>query len=353
MQELRLLGVHQDENHVLLVAANGTKFQLAIDDSLRAAIRRVPPRRDGHDPSAIPSISPREIQAQIRAGETAEHIADTANLPLEHVQRYEGPVLAERSHICEMAKQQQVRGDFEDGPPRLGELVEDRLVTREVHEPGTWDSWRLEDGSWVVQLTFVAGGRERRAQWSFRPSRAHLEPLDDESRWFTMPISEVVEPPVASNPAYSVRPTPAMPTTPAAVEAEPSFASTDELLEHLQAQRGVRADGHDNQVIDLAEAAGDFAHLPPAAHGFNSDLQVVENHPEAPLEADAAIVEPTTDHQPAPAALPGHNDDRPAEVDVRDSDDTVDAPAKSNQQAKARRPKVPSWDEIMFGSRKD
>lgn len=198
MQELRLLGVHQDERHILLVAANGAKFQLAITSDLRAAVRRVPYSADADRSDSI-NLSPRDIQSQIRSGMTAEQISEAARIPLEHVKRYEGPVLAERSHMCTLAQQTSVARSDGDGRERLGDLVTERLYMREVHTEPTWDAWRREDASWVVQLSFEAGGKTRNAQWSFIPRRAHIEPLDDEARWFvadgiaTPPSLEPVE----------------------------------------------------------------------------------------------------------------------------------------------------------------
>lgn len=183
MQELRLLGVHQDERHILLVAANGAKFQLAITSDLRAAVRRVPYSADADRADSI-NLSPRDIQSQIRSGMTAEQISEAARIPLEHVKRYEGPVLAERSHMCTLAQQTSIARSESDGRERLGDLVSERLYMREVHAEPSWDAWRREDASWVVQLSFEAGGKTRNAQWSFIPRRAHIEPLDDEARWF-------------------------------------------------------------------------------------------------------------------------------------------------------------------------
>ena len=39
MQELRLVGVHQDGRHILLAAPDGTRYRVAINDELRVAAR--------------------------------------------------------------------------------------------------------------------------------------------------------------------------------------------------------------------------------------------------------------------------------------------------------------------------
>src|SRR5665647_1811143 len=40
MQDLQLIGVHEDGEHLLLSGADGERFQMPIDDALRAADRR-------------------------------------------------------------------------------------------------------------------------------------------------------------------------------------------------------------------------------------------------------------------------------------------------------------------------
>lgn len=244
MQELRLLGVHRDEEHLLLVAANGTKYRLVIDSALRAALRRVPARVEAQQSRSQPSMSPREIQAHIRAGATAEDVAKLADLPLSHVQRYEGPVLAERQHVCALAGKHQIRSTHGgDHSTYLADVVADRLEAREADDHVEWDAWRLETGTWLVQLSFRTAQTDRRAQWSYHPQRAHLEPLDDEARWFSH--LEDAPPPAAYDPSRQVQPgaevtaitSAQRESAQAAAKPEPSFATTDALMEHLQAQR--------------------------------------------------------------------------------------------------------------------
>ena len=44
MQDLRLVGVHEDGRRVVLVGPDGQRFTLPIDDALRAAARHDRPR---------------------------------------------------------------------------------------------------------------------------------------------------------------------------------------------------------------------------------------------------------------------------------------------------------------------
>ena len=109
MQDLQLVGVHDDGEHVLLVSADGHRFRLPIDEPLRAAVRRDRARLGQLQIAIEGALRPRDIQARIRAGETAEDVAQASGLPIEHIRKYEGPVLAEREHVAETAQQQPVR----------------------------------------------------------------------------------------------------------------------------------------------------------------------------------------------------------------------------------------------------
>ena len=97
MQELRLVAVSEDGSYlVLATAGRGTRFTLPVDDRLRAAVRGHFSRLGQFEIEVESPLRPKEIQARIRAGETAEEIAETAGIPVERVRWFEGPVLQER-----------------------------------------------------------------------------------------------------------------------------------------------------------------------------------------------------------------------------------------------------------------
>jgi len=128
MQELRLVAVSEDGTYaVLAVPGRGGRFVLPIDDRLRTVARGQFSRLAQYEIEVENPLRPKEIQDRIRAGETAEEIADAAGIPIDRVRRFEGPVLAEREYRAQEAQRSTVRGHTESGPgPRLGEVVEDR-----------------------------------------------------------------------------------------------------------------------------------------------------------------------------------------------------------------------------------
>ena len=93
-------------------------------------------------------------ERRIRAGETAEEIADAAGVPIERVRRFEGPVLAERAYRAQEAQGATVRQSGDSGPGRsLGDLVEQGLRASGVDPADAeWDSRKRADGGWQVAV---------------------------------------------------------------------------------------------------------------------------------------------------------------------------------------------------------
>ena len=93
MQDLRLIGVHEDGQHLLLADADGGRYRLTLDEALRAAARRDRPRLGQLQIEIEGGLRPREVQALIRRGLSAQEVADRAGWTLEKVRRFEGPVI--------------------------------------------------------------------------------------------------------------------------------------------------------------------------------------------------------------------------------------------------------------------
>jgi Protein of unknown function (DUF3071) len=181
MEELRLVGVNDDGTRVVLVSPEGTRYTTPIDERLEAAARRDRARLGQLEIELGTGLRPRDIQARIRSGETAEAVATSAGITMERVRRFAGPVLAEREHMAREARRAAVRRPAADGtPPRLGDIVTERLVARGVDiETVTWDAWRRDDGRWLVQ---VAVGTTTAATWLYDVAGRSVSAEDDEAR---------------------------------------------------------------------------------------------------------------------------------------------------------------------------
>jgi hypothetical protein len=125
------------------------------------------------------ALSPREIQARLRAGATAEEVAKAAGIPVGRVQRYETPILAERARVVSEARSASAPGPHRQTPGRpLGALVDDRLQQEDADpESVEWEAKRRPDGTWLVTLSMTARGPVR-ASWTWDPSARRVRPAD-------------------------------------------------------------------------------------------------------------------------------------------------------------------------------
>ncbi|TDS86009.1 septation protein SepH [Nesterenkonia aurantiaca] len=200
MQHLRIVGVNDEENMAQLILSDdsGQEFSLPIDEALRHAATRPPVRPSQARPATSP-LTPREIQARLRAGATVDQVVAASGLTTAHVDRYAGPVHAERSYIAQRARTTQVapasaaeahRLAFGDEPANLEDMVNVRLRAMDVDLTTlSWDSWRREDGLWQITCVFDvdssathgAGiGLKPPAEWSFQPVTRQLRAVN---RW--------------------------------------------------------------------------------------------------------------------------------------------------------------------------
>ncbi|MEU4763488.1 septation protein SepH [Actinosynnema sp. NPDC023794] len=171
MRALRVIGLEDDGKSVILEDPDrGERFVLPADERLRAAARGDLTRLGQIEIEVESQMRPREIQARIRAGESVAQVAAAAGLPAHRVERYAYPVLLERSRTADLA--QRAHPVREDGPDvqTLGEVVAHSFGLRgQEYADVSWDSWRGEDGRWVVQLHWTAGRSDNLAHWAFHP----------------------------------------------------------------------------------------------------------------------------------------------------------------------------------------
>ncbi|ANN14931.1 septation protein SepH [Amycolatopsis orientalis] len=183
MRALRVVGLHEDGKSIVCEdPASRTRFLLPADERLRAAARGDITRLGQIEIELESQMRPREIQARIRAGESVEQVASSAGVSVQRVERFAYPVLLERSRTAELA--QRAHPVREDGPDvqTLGEVMAHSFGLRgHDYSQATWDSWRGDDGKWVVVLCWKAGRSDNRAHWSFSPG-AHggtVQALDE------------------------------------------------------------------------------------------------------------------------------------------------------------------------------
>ncbi|HTJ66927.1 MAG TPA: septation protein SepH [Actinospica sp.] len=355
MTELRVMAVTGDGDRLVLRAPDGQEFFLAIDDRLRAAVRGDRARLGQIEIELDAQLRPRDIQARIRAGQTAEQVADAAGIPLERVRRFEGPVLAERAFMAERAQNTQVRRSGETHGPKLGDVVRERLAARDPDiDSVQWDSWRKDESVWTVRMSFRIGGLPYEATWSFDPPRRLVHPVDDEARLLSSDAAPDTAFPFAARSAA------------AAVGGGPTGSARSAQVTSLQSWHGRPAAGQGSVTALPVRPNGSrtaSAGTATASPDTEGELEVAET-PAASgtAAASTATGNGTGGARPAAAAAAaGGTGAGSAYSDAlfgpvgphkeRLRGDT-DQQAVNDGVSPGRRATVPSWDEIVFGTRR-
>jgi Protein of unknown function (DUF3071) len=191
MTDLRLVAVTPERSHLVLEDSESNQFRVSIDARMATALRTHtlfkssgPPKSAQLEIALESQLSPREIQARIRAGGGIDEVAAAAGISAERVERYATPVLAEREHVTEQARLAPARRASGGNAPRLGELADARLTEQKVAVDSVhWDAWRGDDERWTVHLAYLSGGRERVAEWTFDTRGRVLSAANEEARW--------------------------------------------------------------------------------------------------------------------------------------------------------------------------
>ncbi|MCL2553684.1 MAG: septation protein SepH [Actinomycetia bacterium] len=339
--ELRVVAVSNDGTRLVLKAADSTEYTLPIDERLRAAVRNDRARLGQIEIEVESHLRPRDIQARIRAGASAEEVAQLAGIPVERVRRFEGPVLAERAFMAERARKTPVRRQGETTGPQLGEAVAERLLLRGAEKDTVlWDSWRRDDGTWEVLLVYRVAGEPHSASWTYDPPRRLVQAVDDEARSL---IGETA-PSAAQEPSFPFVPR---------IARLPRDRPLDRALDRQTEKAPERSEERPAEP----EERDSLTSLLEAVPNFRGDMVVPGPPPSAP-ETAPAVEEPAEEaEEQAPAASAGA-----AYADVlmpravaghRDRlVGTTDRQAEADGVRPGRRATVPSWDEIVFGSRR-
>ena len=317
MIDLDLLGVGADEETLVFTESQGPRYTTPITDELRGAVRRDRPRIEAV--SEDKPLRPREIQALLRAGACAVDIAREHNVEVSQITRYEAPVQAEKDYALSRALSSHI-GSLPDSPV-MGDLVVDRLAARGVSPDSlNWSASRQADSPWVIQLTFVQGAVEHGAQWRL-PSSGHLEAIDEEARWLT----ETASPTGVQT--FAALPTPA----PLPTADEDDMQQREALIDQLNSQRGKPQEIEYD--IDEDEEDEDLPHLPAGVESLAARIHSLTEARRSSTQADEETQSGAqTDEPPLP---------------LEQLEDVPSAPAPK----KSKRRSVPSWDEIVFGSR--
>ena len=394
MLELRLIGVHDDGENLVLESADGTRFLLPIDANLRTSItkaRRIQPARGL---GAKGTYGPRDIQTRFRQGASVEEIAEESGWEPERVRRYEWPIVAERAHIIRAAQSVKIgRRSSASGtaqiPVTLSARIEE-VSERYGFEDATqdWTTRQQENGQWRVEVDIALKDSVRQnlpaqvvfpARWVYNPANQGLY-ASNEAAYFLMGNSEDAVAAAAKKAPVEVPPA----RLPKAPEPAPapltSSESADErkLKELLERARSVRpAQVEEPEVFVHREPAqptepvAPAAPAAPVASGVSAPVEpAAPAAPEPTAETTVETTDPLAVDSEAPVesvpvesfALPAPVEDAPAaeapaaEAQPEPAAEVPAEPAsaaeKPKSSSKKQRVSVPAWDDIIFGSRK-
>lgn len=322
----------------------GSQYTVSIDEATLGALRSARMKADA------PRVSPREIQARIRAGLSAEEVAAVTGASVETVQRYEGPVLAEREYMLTsalaVATSTSVENEQGEETTAFGAVIRARLAGLAATNQ-RWVSWREEDGTWIIKVEFSAHDIEHDARWSFEPRKHSLTALNSDAASLSqkadlssglIPKLRAVDTgvqataPSAPDSGEAAQPTiSALPESPDRPAEEPissqntgSHSPTADLLEALRKRRSER----ENTPEWLRETVRIEESVTMSEEGVVSGMTLN-------IEDTIAFTEPFD--------LEPHSDD------TTENDSGND----SKPVSKTGRVSMPSWDDIVFGTRSD
>jgi hypothetical protein len=207
MSDLRLTGKNPEGTHLTLADSQGEEFTVRISDTLRATVNQ-PRLTSVVSPDDSEVMSVREIQRRLRAGETMDAIARDGRVSVDKVERFAGPILQERVYILDQAFLVVLRKESAREQETFLELVTARLAPRGIDSDSlSWNSWRLDDGTWTIDLSYPNRDGQGNATWNFDLNRRLIVATNENARWM-----------LGQEPA-------ARPHTPGLVHSEPTHPS--------------------------------------------------------------------------------------------------------------------------------
>jgi hypothetical protein len=311
MRSLRLVALTDDGKSLVLAldgaepGEEGERFELPIDDRVRAAARGDARRLGQIDVEIGVTLPPRVIQARIRAGETPEQVAQASGIRVERIMRFAHPVLQERERVAERAREARVR--LSEGAPSvpLQQFMSERLRLLGADlDAVRWDAHRAGDGVWQVTAAWQAGAKSGVTRWAYDVPARTVTPVDAATTDFAEGTRLVrVVPHVPAERPPPVRPRPV------------SVVPDDD---------GVPAPASSRLARDEDDRSAD------------DDVR-----PVLPVDVSPAV---TRRADPAP----------PADEDDISEHDTVvlGRPGGEGDDDEDPRARIPAWEDIVFGVRR-
>ena len=409
MSELQFVRIEGDS--MVLRSPEGEEFLVPVDDVLRSEVRR-----GGQPNSGTQAITPREIQEAIRVGETIDSLIEKHGADAAYVEKFARPVLDELQHVISAAGavRIQLAGDrFSDVTQiDFGDLISKRLEVAGAADV-QWSSTRVDLTTWMVTVRFNLPQGPGHASWTFDPRKLTLTPENETALSLSsaeplgagpiprlrpvtadsaakhpsnttakIPVPEAAQSPAATTPTGVSRPdTTNQPTVRLTPDQLPRPA--DENVDNVaplpvrstikeaiaKAAEPISADANSEiqhrESIESGEVTPNPIELLDALRQKRQEREsaTADELPHKVTGADRPLI-PLNEPEPVTSAIRIVNDEPliEAESSQPPTIEPEDEPGESSEQegvaapkpdAKRGRSSIPSWDEIVFGTKTD
>ena len=317
MKDIKFLGA--DGDFLLLETAEGVRYRLLVDETVRRASRG-----DAQSQLDRPTLSPREIQEEIRVGRSIADIIAASGAPEEYIRKFAQPVLDELNHavLNALTVRLEIAGDRFNEPTarEFGDIIKSRLAASGAGIE-RWSALKAPDQGFFIYCDFELNGETKRATWSYNPKRLALSPENE------VAISLSSQDRLAAQ-APRLRPV-----------ASASTSITESLGETVDLVRSIPNTAAPlNTTASQPEESALFetADLLDALRKKRSERESVEQLDPHPSTEGLRIVE----YVPEPIAPEEEPEPTPAPVNT----DPTTSPKRG-------RASIPSWDQIVFGTK--
>jgi hypothetical protein len=328
MKDIKFLGA--DGDFLLLETAEGVRYRLLVDETVRRASRG-----DSQSQLDEPTLSPRQIQEEIRVGRSIADIIAASGAPEEYIRKFAQPVLDELNHavLNALTVRLEIAGDRFNEPTarEFGDIIKSRLAASGAGIE-RWSALKAPDQGFFIYCDFELNGETKRATWSYNPKRLALSPENEVAISLSSQDRLAAQAPrlrpvatkstsITENLGETVDLVRSIPTTAAPLitsASQPDESPFSETADLLDALRKKRSERESVEQLD--------------PHPSTEGLRVVEYAPE-----------------------PFTNDDEPEhsffETEVEPEPTPAPVIPDSTNSPKRGRASIPSWDQIVFGTK--
>jgi hypothetical protein len=333
------------------------------------------------------NVSPREIQEFVRSGHSIEEIVANTGASISYVEKFAAPVLDELQHVVNSALSVRLTflGDRygETNHIEFGILIRERLDKAGALNV-VWSAKRVETGGWQVTCSFETNGAASEAKWSFDLRRLSLSP-DNEVALNLAANNESDSLVPKVKPAFAQSFAPASVKSPLPAEAKGEIAApASDIGEQNLVNKNLTSILGETQefaeIIPFGRGRNTTAQVPVIAAGTSAEIDDVD---EDDLDEDedllsglrrrrdaretqsgfTPILSVVRANEESLEASPDDFDettvwiDQTDEVVLSEEDqsqylaDTFEPEKAAPPTPKKGRATMPSWDEIVFGTR--